>query len=255
MTRSLKALGIALVALLALSSTVVSTASALDTFTVPKAETKLTVTGGPHVLQITGTSVKSECSHVKIEAKAKAAPSSQITTESIEYTGKTPAGETENPKCESVLGDITFDSNKCGYVLTGETTSKDGSNTDARVSIECPPGNAFTITTAVGCTIHVPPQTPTEGGVTYANGVNAKGQADVTVHATITGLTYSTTGWSGAPRARVPAGWRAEKLGPKLVPDSNPLCALGGLPAEGNTLDTNATYTIEAPEGIQVTTG
>ncbi len=230
MTRNLKALGISLVAMLALSSAVVSTASALDTFTVPKAGTILTGTGGPHILQMTGTSYKSECSHVKIKATAKAAPSSQITTEKIEYTGKTPIpAETENTKCESSFGDVTFDPNGCGYVLTGDTAAKDKDTTDARVSIECPIGNAFTITTApaVACTIHVPAQTPTEGGVTYTNGTNAKGQADVTVHATITGLTYSTTG-----------------LG----------CAFAGLPAEGNTLDTNATYTIEALEGgIQVT--
>jgi hypothetical protein len=225
MTRNLKALGIALVAMLALSSMAVSTASALDTFTVPKAETKLEVTGGPHKLRITGTPAESECSHVKIEATTHATASSEITTESIKYTGKTGAGETENPKCESSLGDVTFDSNGCGYVLTGETTGKDKEKTDATVWIECPHFSAFEITTTVGCTILVYPQTPTEGGVTYTNGIDpTSGRKDITVTATLTGLTYSTSGTA---------------------------CGLLGLPAEGNTLDTNATYTIKAPEGIE----
>jgi hypothetical protein len=225
MTRNLMALGISLVAMLALSSAVAATASALDLFTVPKSATKLEVTGGPHKLRFTGTSVESECSHVKIQATAFASVDSQIVTESIKYTGKTGAGETENPKCESKgLGDVTFDSNGCGYVLTGETNGKDKETTDATAWIQCPPGAQFTITTAIGCTIHVHEQTPTEGGVTYTNGIDPGGRKDITVTATLTGLTYSTSGFA---------------------------CSLAGLPAEGNTLDTNATYTIKAPEGIE----
>jgi hypothetical protein len=224
MTRNLKALGIALVAMLALSSAVASTASAVDEFTVPKAGATLTGTGGPHKLRITGTPVNSECSHVKITATAKLASSNEITTEKIEYTGK--KSETESPQCESAaLGDITFHSNKCGYVLSGYTTGSDEGKIDATAWIECPEGSEFTITTKAGCTIHVHAQTPTSGGMIYTNGVDAKGKKDITVHATITGLTYSTTGG---------------------------LCVLGGLPAEGNTLDTNATYTIEGEEGIEV---
>jgi hypothetical protein len=224
MTRNLKALGISLVAMLALSSAVAATASAIDEFVIPKAGVTLTGTGGPHMLQITGTSFNSECSHVEFTVEAKAVAFSELTTKpkTIKYKGKT--SEPKSAECESALGDITFHSNECGYKLTGETVAKDGNSTDARVSLECPAGKAFTITAPLGCTIHVPAQTPTEGGVTYTNGT-AGGKKDITVHATITGLTYSTTGIA---------------------------CAFAGIPAHGDTLDTNATYTITAPEGIEV---
>jgi hypothetical protein len=221
MTRNLKALGLALVAMFALSIVAASSASATDLLTVPKAPTSLKVTGGTQEFKITGTSGVFKCHHFKAVVELTSTATKEMTIKEITYTGK--KEDTENTECESNLGSITIDMNGCDYDLTGETTGKDELKEDATLSITCPAGKEITTTTKVGCTLHIHEQTPTSGGVTYTNGTGANGKSDVTVHATVTGITFTATG---------------------------AFCSLGKLPEEGNTLDTVGTFTIEGPEGV-----
>jgi hypothetical protein len=221
MIRNLKALGLALVAVFALGAISASTASAIDLLTVPVAPRALKVTGGTHESKITGTPTADVCHHFKAVAEVSATSTSNVTLKEVQYTGK--KEDTENHECDSNFGAITVDMNGCDYVLTGETTGKDEEKTDATVWIVCPAGKEITTTTKAGCTIHIHEQTPTGGGVTYTNGTGANGKPDVTVHVTMTGITYSTKG---------------------------AFCSLGKLPEEGNTYDTVGTFTIEASEGV-----
>jgi hypothetical protein len=224
MTRNLKALGLALVAMFTLGI-MASSASATDLLTVPKAPVSLKVTGGTSELKITGTPSVLKCHHFKAVVEATSTATKEATAKEITYTGK--KEDTENHECESSFGNITVDMNGCDYDLTGETTGKDELKEDATVSITCPVHEGkrteITITTKAGCTIHIHEQTSTEGGVTYTNGTGANGKPDVTVHATVTGITFTTTG---------------------------AFCSLGKLPAEGNTADYTGTVTVEGPEGV-----
>ena len=130
------------------------------------------------------------------------------------YTGKvneTPHGT----KCSATLGSITFDVNDCHFKLTGSTTGSD-SGTDATVWIECPTGQSIQTTGPLGCTISIPSQTPTSGGVTYTNLPNHPGGAAIEVKETITGITYTAT----------------------------EACSLAGIPTHGNDATTTGTVTL-----------
>jgi hypothetical protein len=224
MTHKLKGTGLALAATFVAMFTlgvVVSSASAADLFTVPKAPSTLKVTGGTSEINITGTPIVVKCHHFKGVVEATSTATKEVTVKEITYTGK--KAETENHECESSVSDVTIDMNGCDYDLTGETTGKDEEKWDATTSITCPVFKEITITTKAGCTIHIHEQTSTSGGATYTNGTGANGKPDVTVHVTMTGITYSTKG---------------------------AFCSLGKLPEEGNTLDTSGTYTFEAAEGV-----
>ena len=214
MIRNLKALGLALVAVFALSAMAASSASAVD---------KVTTGVSPAVL--TGVS---ELGQFKITTPGE--PNVRCTTS--KYNVKVASGASEitiEPTYEGTLGvtphahhcnlsfaganEATVDLNGCDYDLKGETTGSDN-GTDATVSVTCPAGQEITITTNVGCTFHIPPQTPTSGGATTTN---KSGKVEVKV--TSTGITYTTSG---------------------------AFCALGGLPAEGNNADYTDTVLMSA---------
>jgi len=90
---------------------------------------------------------------------------------------------------------VTIDVNECHYKLTGNTTGSDAGATDATVWIECGT-SPIVITAALGCEITVPSQTPTSGGVVYANGTE-NGKSVVEVTATATGITYESHNCAG----------------------------------------------------------
>jgi hypothetical protein len=225
MTRKIKALGLGLVAMLAFGA-ISASASAQDLLTVPNAPVTVTASGGGPgngIFKVTtGIEPEVHCEHNTFDGTVTG-PAVEEVTVSASYEGseENPTGE----PCDSSIGESTVRMNGCDYVLTGETTGSDGGNTDATVSIVCPGSEQIEIETPGTCTIHIHAQTSTSGGVTYTNGTGSNGEPDVTVHATVTGITYSTTG---------------------------PLCFIGGLPTEGNQADYNETITVEAPEGIEV---
>ncbi len=215
MIRNLKAMGLALVAVFAISALTASAAlAATDVFTT--ADTNpvlLTGVGHDHVFTTGGT--KFECTTSKFAGTAQ----NKATTATVdpEYSGK--IGQTPHnndgsvaAECNSSIGTVTVHMNGCHYTLTGNTTGSD-SGTDATVWIACPEKEEIKITSSTGAVIAIPSQTPTTGGVTYTNVGNHPGGESMAVKATVTGITYTCS--------------------PAFT------CGLAGLPTEGN----NANYT------------
>jgi hypothetical protein len=83
--------------------------------------------------------------------------------------------------------------NGCNYRYTaGVTIGTTGMETTGTTHIVCPAGQQIVIK-APGCTIKVPTQTPTGGHVIYRT-ITTTPQNHVTLEATLTGITYSTSG-------------------------------------------------------------
>jgi hypothetical protein len=150
------------------------------------------------------------------------------------YTGILEKTPHESHECSASLGNVTIDTNDCHYILTGNTTQKDltdktkGTVPDAKVWITCPKDEKgvekeITITGALGCTIHVPSQTPTEGGVVYETLKTHAGGSAVKVTATVTGITYTATSQ----------------------------CGLVGIKTEGNDADYTGTVTVTGYEDLE----
>jgi hypothetical protein len=90
---------------------------------------------------------------------------------------------------------ITIDINGCAFVLT---ISDDPATKHHTMHLECPTGKEITFTInppIVGeCTIHIPPQTPTTGGVVYKNVIHpVGGKHNLTIEVTIEGITHTQT--------------------------------------------------------------
>jgi hypothetical protein len=194
MTRNLKALGLALVAIFVMSAVAASAASAADDhFTTTKASALLTGVSHDNEFRITGGPAFA-CTTSKFTGTVL--NNATEATIDPEYTGKinqTPHNKAplDPRECDATGGDITVDMNGCHYDLTGNTTGSDEGKTDATVWITCPGTNVIKITQLnTMVTISIPPQTPTVGGVTYTNLPNHTGGKAVTVKATATGITY-----------------------------------------------------------------
>jgi hypothetical protein len=191
MIRNLKALGLALVAVCALGALAASSASAVtDVVTTPAGNTWVTGTSHDNKLTIPGKS-EVKCTTSKYFATVKNGDTHL--TVGATYSGI--IGETPhtNPDCtvEGVINTTALVAmNGCDYELTGTTTGLDAGKTDATVSVICPVGKKIEIKTTAGCTVSVPTQTPTVGGVAFTNKVPVAGK--VTIDITATGVTYST---------------------------------------------------------------
>ncbi len=221
MIRNLKALGIALSAVFALSAVVASSASALDLLTTSVEPAVVTGLATDSVFSFTkvdgGTIFSTKCATTKYAGTVETKASKSVTLFATAFGTK---AEPNNPSCESSLGSIIVEMNGCGYDLTGETTGEDKkvAGKDATLSLKCPVGKAIQVTAPAGCTFSIPSQTSTEGGVVYTNGeeeVEGKKVKDLTIDVTATGMTYTTT-----------AG-----------------CQLAGLPKAGDNTDFTATVT------------
>jgi hypothetical protein len=175
MTRNLKALGLALLAVFAMSAVAASGASAAeDVFTSSEEVTDLTGHGAGAVFQYTEGKLGVTCETETYNGTIEGAAVNEITVHPV-YEGHCTAGPFE----------ATITTDGCNYIISGDTDE----NGHAGVEIECDEGKEITVDTA--CTIHIPPQTPTGGGVSFANGVS--GQDDVTVNATVTGIHSTVT--------------------------------------------------------------
>jgi hypothetical protein len=214
MIRNLKALSLALVAVAALSALAASSASAADKFTTTKESAIVTGVSHDNVFKVTNPDVRVECTTSKFIGTLK--NNAEEATVFATYNG-TKNVVPHTTHCNTSIGTTgTVDMNECDYVLTGATTQKDAGLTDAVIHVVCPAGGEIVITTSL-CSITIPGQTPTEGGVTYKNEAGGK----VKVTATATGITYTTQG---------------------------PFCGLGGLPAEANNADYNGTVVVSGFE-------
>ncbi len=220
MTRKLKMLAPVLVAILAMNALVASTAPAADVFTVSQENAWLT--GGPvngtfkHIFVPNGPVV--ECTTE--EETAKFDKKTGTVTVVTKYTGKinaTPHGTACTVKAG---GEATVSMNDCEYTLTGNTTGSDN-GTDAIVWIQCPVGKEIEVALSFGCTIKIPSQTPTSGGVTYTNLPNHTGGSAISINTTMTGITYSAPGFA---------------------------CSLGGLSSHGDDATLTGASTLTAYE-------
>ncbi|HEY5815841.1 MAG TPA: hypothetical protein VIS95_05815 [Solirubrobacterales bacterium] len=213
MIRNLKALGFALVVVFAMSAITTPVASATDFFTTTnQGPALLTGTSHDHIYTIPGGS-SFQCTTSKFTGTILHGSSTATVLPS--YTGIINETPHTNPKCTASLGQMTVDVNDCHYRLTGNTTGSDN-GTDATVSIECPAGQAIKFTGPLGCTISVPSQTPTTGGVVYDNIVNHPGGSAVKATMTITGMTFTSTA----------------------------ACGFVGIPSHGNNTTTTGTMTL-----------
>jgi hypothetical protein len=216
MSRNLKALGLVLTAVFTMGAAGASAAFAEDAFTSEKENTVVTADGTDNIFKFTNPQVEFHCENTRFSGTLTGKSAKSLAIFPTYFGNK---ANPNSPECESALGAIKVEPNGCSYVLTGATTGKDGTGTDATVSLVCPPGKAIQVTAPIGCTFSIPPQTSTEGGVTYTNGVEG-GKSDVTVHLTMTGITYTTTF----------------------------TCQLAGLPSEADNIDYTGTITANGYE-------
>jgi hypothetical protein len=191
MIRKLKVLGLSLVALAAIGAVSAASASAVTDVVTPGASPAiLTGVGLNHVFKrdVSGNT-RFECTTAKFAATVK--NGDPTITVDVEYEGTLNETPHKEHHCNAVpAGTVTIDMNGCAYVIHGETTGKDvNGKTDATVTIECPEGKVITITSSLGIKLTVPPQTPTKGGVTFANVASHAGNSAVKVTATATGIT------------------------------------------------------------------
>ena len=188
MNRKLKALGLTLMATLALSALAASGASAAgEQFHAEVDHAVLDASGG---LQTFTTTVgELTCEKVTGDATIaeKVTTTSEITATGIVYSGNC-------KRSDGVKTDI--DMKHCDYLFTSEK-----SGTHAPVHIKCEnvgehiAVNATILGSLVAC-VKVPPQTPTGGGVTYDS--NGSGSSrTVTITATVTGIEYTEVGACG----------------------------------------------------------
>jgi len=207
MIRNLKALGLALCAVFALSAVAASGASAgveTDLFTTGAATTHLTgiQTGGPedNVFGTKSSAVTVQCEEGIYKGTTGA------TAESVTV-------KPEYKKCTGGGFNATVDVNpNCAFILTGTTDTYFDTNNvhkglDATASLECSHNGNIRITAALGCTITF---SDTSGGntvnqnrlgVKYTNGVSG-GKWDVKVDVTVDNIHYTTTescGFFGLP--------------------------------------------------------
>jgi hypothetical protein len=192
MVGKLKTLALSLLVLAAISAVSASAVSAADVVTTGVSPALLTGVSHNIVLQrdVEG-STKVQCTTAKYAATVKNGDS-QITAD-VEYEGtlnKTP--HTERDCNASPSGNFTIDMNGCGYIMTGETTGKDvNGGTDSTSWIECPEGKQIQVTSSLGVTLSIPPQTSTKGGATASNVASHEGNSAVKLTITVTGLTVT----------------------------------------------------------------
>jgi len=196
MTRNLKALGLALVALFAMGVLTASVASAAnDQFTTTKTTAWATGTSHDNIFKITTSPNANEFKCTTSQFTATIENKKTEATVLASYTGKTNATPHTSVECNATIGSVKVDMNDCHYKLTGFTDKEHpalSKKFDAKIWITCPAGKEIVITGPLGCTVKVHEQTPTEGGVVYRNLPLHAGKPAVEVEATVTGITYTS---------------------------------------------------------------
>ncbi|HEX7280182.1 MAG TPA: hypothetical protein VF255_11245 [Solirubrobacterales bacterium] len=176
MIRNIKALGLAVFAVMALGAFSAATASAEKLFHSEVAHTE--VRGEQHSTEDTFTvnAGTVRCSHATYTGTQSTATASTQTVAPT-YSGCKAFG----------FVNTTIDPNGCGYVFSLSGTPVSGA-APGGVTIECPAGQVITVT-AFNCWVTVGPQTRATG-ITYTN-LGAGKTRDVTVDVNLTGLTYT----------------------------------------------------------------
>ena len=189
MILKLKALGLALVATLAISSVAASAASA-DDLTSETSPVTLTgrQTGGGDVLTMTAPTIK--CKEVNYAAFSAVTPSTAVTV-TPSYPEKTAGGE---QNCSGFGFPATVETRGCTYKYTLNAATTGG------LDIICPAGQELTFTLksagVTKCIVHVPAQS-FPASITYSNtGAGTTREIDVTANIAST-LAYKHTAGTG----------------------------------------------------------
>jgi hypothetical protein len=188
MMRNLKVLGLALVAVFAMSAVAASMASADD---LTSEVSPVTLTGAQEENDVlTTTAGNISCKEIKYKGTAV------TPTTTVSVTPEYPEKSGGVTNCTALGFPMLVDVNGCSYLFhigAGVTTGT--------LDIVCPAGKEITVTvnylSTVKCIIHVPAQTGL-GPVTYTN-VGSGATREITVSAKITNLKYSHTRPAGEP--------------------------------------------------------
>jgi hypothetical protein len=184
MSRKLKVLGTALVAVLALGA-VASAAQAhvFKTFGATSAilTAEADATNGTQTFTTAGGTPVT-CTGIKINPGATVANNATSVTAHPEYTGCKIGG----------VVNTSVTTTGCNYVFSGTTNA----NGDAAVTIECEGTKEITIGPTLGCSVKVPGQVVT--GVHYNNIQTgaASTEMHLTLETTVSAIGYSTSGCS-----------------------------------------------------------
>jgi hypothetical protein len=181
--RNIKILGLAFVAMLAMSAVMAGAASA-DKLTATGYPANLTATAdGEFVDEFKTTAGTVKCPEPVYHATIGAAiptGGSVVATPTYPHVG-----------CTGFGFPATIDMNECTYnfsVVTG---------TVGKADLECPTGKEVTVTASSGgilkCTVHVKTQTDLTGAVTYTNIAGGK----ITLEANLGGIDYTHTQGTG----------------------------------------------------------
>jgi hypothetical protein len=195
MSRYLKATGLALAALFALSALLAQGAQAAVEHTFHSDLEHTIITGEFHegvkdVISWGGTTLS--CEKAKFEGTVEGKEAKEITI--------TPTyGSTEKPSgCKEAKNGLEYiiHTNHCAYILTSNTTVSTETpevQEHGTEHLECAAGSAIEITIpAIGATLHIGEQTPTHG-VKYTN-AETGGHKEITVHTTLRHTRITCTG-------------------------------------------------------------
>lgn len=181
MTRKFKALGLAFVAVFAMSAIVASAAQAtthkMDTPGLATAKIKA-VSEGEQTLATSTASVK--CKSAEFNGTVSGETNITEITVSPTYS-----------ECKLGSETATVTTTGCNYVLKGVTSA----GGDATAAVSCSGGSEIEIKTSL-CTLLIGTQTPA-GGVHYTGTTGESGKEEVTIAATVSGIVYEKEGGLG----------------------------------------------------------
>jgi hypothetical protein len=207
MIRNLKSLGLALVAVFAMSAMAASTASAATPgeFTLGAGTTTVTgteVAAGPNKLTAFGQTVEcpgSSYDIFKFNQTPHVVPPNAVTTLTV-----VPTYKQEN--CKTGIGTkMTVTTNGCDFVFhIGETTGG-GETYGVTADVVCPPNVEIDVhayasasnENITACTVTVPSQNGLTGTVHLTNGVAPSGRKDVTIKGQFTNIHVTESGLCG----------------------------------------------------------
>lgn len=215
--RNLKILGLALVAMFAMSAVGASMASA-DELTAEDLLVNLygsNESGSSDSFGITAGNTS--CKEVTYDIGTVATPTTSVTATPT-YSTFQKDGVSHN--CLSIGFPATIHMNGCDFIFN--VTS--GSSTVGDAAVGCPAGKEVTVTAisagTIKCTIHVPPQTLTGDVVTYSV-ISAGPTREVTVSVNAHGITYKHTEGTGLGKCPTGSGIAGTFVGKGTVTATN----------------------------------
>jgi len=183
MTNRFRIFGLAMLAVVAMSSFAVQGAQAATPGILTSNSYPTALSGeqlGIHKFELTSLKLSSECEVAKFSGAVASPGSSTVTV--------TPLYE----KCKAFGLAATIDTAECDYMIhIGETLTPNG-NYGGTIDVECATGNVIKITAGIvgnRCEVQVGTQTNLSKG----EGVNAGAGSDVEIRATVTGIKYTVT--------------------------------------------------------------